>query len=77
VGTSAWFFLIVNYLKLPVQIFLWKNITLDVLVFDLTLVPFILIGGVAGVLSIKKISEPAYRKVIVALTLVSTIFLFI
>jgi uncharacterized membrane protein YfcA len=77
VGTSAWFFLIVNYLKVPVQIFLWKNISLDVLVFDLTLVPFILIGGVVGVFSIKKISEPAYRKVIVALTLLSTIFLFI
>jgi uncharacterized membrane protein YfcA len=77
VGTSAWFFLIVNYLKLPVQIFFWKNITVDVLVFDLTLVPFVLIGGVVGVITIKKISEPVYRKVIMALTLVSTVFLFI
>jgi uncharacterized membrane protein YfcA len=77
VGTSAWFFLIVNYLKLPVQIFLWKNITWDVLAFDLTLVPFVLIGGVIGVITIKKISEPVYRKVIMVLTLVSTIFMFI
>ncbi|AEF81303.1 sulfite exporter TauE/SafE family protein [Leadbettera azotonutricia] len=77
VGTSAWFFLIVNYIKLPVQVFLWKNITLDVLALDLTLIPFILIGGIVGVVSIKKISESLYRKVIVVLTLVSTIFLFI
>ncbi|MDR2617386.1 MAG: sulfite exporter TauE/SafE family protein [Treponema sp.] len=77
VGTSAWFFLIVNYLKLPIQIFIWKNITLDVLVFDLTLVPAILAGGIMGVLMIKKIPEPVYRKVIEVLTLVSVIFLFV
>jgi uncharacterized membrane protein YfcA len=77
VGTSAWFFLIVNYLKLPIQIFFWKNITQQALIFDLTLIPAILIGGIAGVFLVKKISEPVYRKIIEVLTLISTIFLFV
>jgi uncharacterized membrane protein YfcA len=77
VGTSAWFYLIVNYLKLPIQIFLWKNITWDTVVFDITLVPVIIAGTIGGIFWVKKIPEPVYRTVIVVLTLVSTIFLFI
>jgi uncharacterized membrane protein YfcA len=77
VGTSAWFYLIVNYLKIPIQVFMWKNITLETLMFDLTLVPVIVIGAIAGILLVKKISEPIYRKVIMVLTLVSAVFLFI
>jgi uncharacterized membrane protein YfcA len=77
VGTASWFFLIINYLKLPIQIFLWKNITLETALFDVTLVPVVLAGAVAGIILVKKISEPVYRKTIMILTLVSTIFLFI
>jgi uncharacterized membrane protein YfcA len=77
VGTSAWFYLIVNYLKLPIQIFMWKNITMETVMFDLTLIPVIIIGAMVGILLVKKISEPIYRKVIMALTLVSALFLFI
>jgi len=77
VGTAAWFYLIVNYLKLPVQIFLWKNITVQTVLFDLPLVPVIIIGAVLGVYLVKKISEPIYRKTIMVLTLISTVLLFI
>jgi uncharacterized membrane protein YfcA len=77
VGTASWFFLIVNYLKLPVQIFFWKNITVQTALFDLTLVPVVVIGAVLGIFLIKKISEPVYRKTIMILTLVSTVLLFI
>jgi uncharacterized membrane protein YfcA len=77
VGTSAWFFLIVNYLKLPIQIFIWKNITREVLIFDLTLVPAVLLGGIGGIFLVKKISEPVYRRIIEVLTLISTVFLFV
>ena len=77
VGTTAWFFLIVNYLKLPIQILFWKNITAKTLLFDLTLVPVVIIGAVLGIFLIKKIPEPVYRKIIMFLTLVSTVLLFI
>jgi len=77
VGTSAWFFLIVNYLKLPLQIFAWNNITAKTLLFDLTLIPAVIAGVILGIYLIKKISEPIYRKTMIILTLVSTVFLFI
>ena len=77
VGTTSWYFLIFNFLKFPAQIFLWKNISVQTLLFDLTAMPAVLAGGVLGVFLIKKISEPFYRKTIMILTLVSTILLFI
>jgi len=77
IGTSAQFFMIVNLLKLPIMIFLWKNITLEGFLFDLTLVPVILFGAVFGIFIVKKIPEKVFRKVIMILTLVSTVLLFI
>lgn len=77
VGTTAWYFLIVNFLKLPIQIFLWENITLKTLLFDVTLFPIVAVGAALGIFLIKKTPESAYRKIIMALTLVSAISLLI
>jgi uncharacterized membrane protein YfcA len=77
VGTTAWYFLIVNFLKLPIQIVLWKNITTQTLLFDLTLVPVILAGMALGIFLVKIIPEGAYRKTIMVLTLVSSVLLFV
>ena len=77
VGTSAWFFLILNYLKLPIQILVWKNITAQTLLFGLTLVPVVIASVILGIYLISKISEPIYRKAVIVLTLISTVFLFI
>ncbi|MCL2094049.1 MAG: sulfite exporter TauE/SafE family protein [Treponema sp.] len=77
VGTTAWFLLIINLSKLPIQGFLWHNISVQSLLFNLTLVPVIILGVLMGIVLIKKIPEGAYRKVIMALTLVSTILLFV
>jgi uncharacterized membrane protein YfcA len=77
VGTTSWYFLIINYLKLPIQIFIWKNITVKTILFDVTLLPVVLAGGIIGVFLIKKISDPIYRKVIILLTMISTVLLFL
>jgi len=77
VGTAAWFFMIVNFLKLPLQYFVWKNISGKTLLFDLTMMPVIAIGAWIGILFVKKISEKNYRLVIFALTLLSTLLLFL
>lgn len=34
VGTNAWFFLCVNYLKLPLQIFAWHRIRVGTISFS-------------------------------------------
>lgn len=54
VGTSAWFFLVVNYLKLPLQLFVWENITLQTLILNLFTIPIIIIGAVIGIWFVKK-----------------------
>ena len=77
VGTTAWYFLIVNYLKLPIHIFLWNTITVKTLLFDITQIPVIILGAGAGIFLIKKIPEPVFRKVIMFLTLLSSVLLFI
>jgi uncharacterized membrane protein YfcA len=77
VGTAAWFFLIVNYLKIPLQYFAWHNISAESLFFDVYMAPFVLAGVLLGILLVKKISESLFRTAIYALTLVSTVLLFV
>jgi uncharacterized membrane protein YfcA len=77
IGTAAWFFLIVNYLKLPLQYFVWHNITSQTLIFDAFMIPFMLIGAWLGIFFVKHISEAHYRVAVYALTLISTVLLFI
>ncbi|GHU82351.1 anion permease [Spirochaetia bacterium] len=77
VGTTAWFFLIINYLKLPLQYFLWHNITEATLRFDLLMVPFMIIGVWLGALFVKKVSEALYRLSVYVLTLAAALLLFL
>lgn len=73
VGTNAWFFLMVNYLKLPIQIFVWDNISLGSIAVDAVGIPFIFAGAVVGVWFVKKLPEKGYRWFIIAMTVASTI----
>ena len=73
VGTNAWFFLIINYSKLPLQIFAWDNISAKTLLIDLTALPFIFFGAFVGIWLVKRIPERWYRLLIMAMTFVSTL----
>ena len=77
VGTTAWYFFIVNFARLPIYIFVWKNISVRTVLFDLTLIPLIIAGAVVGIFLVKRIPELSYRKVVMVLTLISTALLFI
>lgn len=76
VGTAAWFFMIVNFLKLPLQYFVWHNISGETLLFDFAMFPTIAVGAWMGIIFVKKVSEKNYRIVVYALTFVSTLLLF-
>lgn len=76
VGTNAWFFLVINYLKIPVQVFAWNNITLQSLMLDACTVPFVLLGGLAGILLVKRLPEKGSRNVTTAATGLSVLMLF-
>ena len=77
VGTTAWFFLIINVLKVPLYIFAWEIISVRSALFSLGLFPLILAGAVLGVFLIKKISETVFRRLVIIMTLVATVLLFI
>jgi uncharacterized membrane protein YfcA len=75
VGTSAWFFLVVNYLKLPLQIFVWDNITLTTVALNALTIPFMITGAIAGIYFVKKVPEKTYRTFIIIVTILSTLML--
>ncbi len=77
IGTAAWFFFIINLLKIPLQIFFWKNISGATLTFDAIMIPAIAIGAVIGVLAAGKIPERAYRIFVMVMTGVSGILLLV
>ncbi|MEO6329267.1 MAG: sulfite exporter TauE/SafE family protein [Ginsengibacter sp.] len=77
IGTAAWVFLVVNYFKLPFQIFYWKNITPSTLQTDLVLLPALLAGFWAGVKVVSIIKDDSYRKIVIALTLIGALFIFL
>jgi uncharacterized protein len=75
IGTSAWFFLIVNFSKMPFQIFIWKNITLQTLGFNFILLPAIALGAFLGIKLVKFLPEKTYRIVILVSTAISALLL--
>jgi uncharacterized protein len=77
IGTAAWMFLIINLLKLPFQIFYWKNIDTASLRLDIYLLPAMFAGFWCGLKVVERIKDDGYRKVILALTLVGSVFIFL
>ena len=75
IGTAAWLFLIVNAIKLPFHIFVWKTISRETLMIDLKLIPGIILGLFIGVRLVKVIREKFYRKLILILTAIGAILI--
>jgi hypothetical protein len=77
IGTTAWFFAIINITKLPLQYFVWNNITANMLIIDFLAIPFVMVGAFIGIKLVRMIKEPAYRWSVVVITFISAIFVFI
>lgn len=77
IGTTAWFFLIVNFIKFPLQLFVWHNITSETLLLNLTALPAIAAGAFTGIWLVKKIPEQTYRTFVIVVTAVSAFLLLI
>lgn len=70
VATSAWFFFIVNLIKLPVHLFLWHSIDREGLLATLIFCPLITLGIVLGRGITKKLSEERYWNFVVLIVAV-------
>ena len=73
IGTAAWFFLVVNLVKLPFHIIVWKTVDISVILFDISLSPFILIGAFLGVYLVKMIPEKPYKIILIVSIIISTV----
>ena len=77
IGTGAWFFMIINLSKFPLQLFVWKNINTETLFIDLITLPAIAMGAFLGFKVVKIIPERAYRIFVIVITVISAFLLLL
>jgi uncharacterized membrane protein YfcA len=77
IGTTAWFFFIINLSKFPLQVLVWKNINFSTLAIDILVFPAIALGAWLGVLFVKRIPERAYKWFVIVITVLSAFMIFI
>lgn len=75
IGTTAWFFLVMNFFKVPFHVFVWDTISWSTILIDLTAIPAIIVGAILGVVIVRNLSEKVYRWFIIASTLVAALFM--
>jgi len=63
VGTSAWFFFVVNWLKVPLMASL-NQMTAESVKLNLMMLPFIAVGAAAGIFFLKRIPQKAFSTVV-------------
>jgi uncharacterized protein len=72
IGTSAWFFFIVNWLKVPFQVSL-GGINIHSVTTDLYLLPPIIIGAILGIIVLKKLPQKVFNIAAAVLTVLAAI----
>lgn len=77
IGINAWFFLVVNLLKVPLQAFVWDNITWGTFSLNLLMLPVIGLGALVGIRLVKLLPEMAFRRFIQAVTILSVLLMLI
>lgn len=77
IGTTAWFFAIINLTKLPLQYFVWNNIQEKTLLIDMMVIPFVMLGAYIGIKVVHAIPEQHYRWIVVFITFVSALLIFL
>ena len=72
IGTGAWYFLILNWLKIPIFISEGR-INLDSIKTDIIVFPLIVIGAVVGILLLKRIPQKAFKTVVQVLAVLAAL----
>lgn len=75
IGTTTWFFAIINGIRLPLNIFIWHTFTLSTLELVLLAAPLALVSVFAGARLVQKIPEKPYRYFRLAAIVVGGIYL--
>lgn len=75
VGTSVWFFCIVNLAKVPFHVFSWHTITPGTLLADLAVAPMAIAATLFGVRIVRLIPEKPYRIFMIVIASVGGLYL--
>ena len=75
-GSCAWYFLILNWLKIPIFVFEGR-ITFSAFKADLAMLPLLLIGGALGILFINKINQKVFETIIQVLIVATALYLIV
>lgn len=67
IGTSAWFFLVVNVVKVPFSLALGL-LDRDTLLMDAVLAPAVLVGAALGLVVVRRIPQARFEQAVLALT---------
>lgn len=76
VGTGAWFFFVINWLKVPFSANL-QLMTAQSVKLDLMMLPFIAVGAAVGILVLKRIPQKAFTAVVQILAAAAAVKLLI
>lgn len=73
VGSAAWLFFMTNLFKVPFHVFVWKTMSMQTLMLNLKLSPFLLVGFFVGARVLKFFRDDFYRKFIIAVTAIGAL----
>ncbi|MEJ5056113.1 sulfite exporter TauE/SafE family protein [Sphingobacterium sp. MYb382] len=76
-ATSAWFIMLLNLTKVPLQAFVWHNLSWAGFYLNVMAIPFILLGGIIGIRLVKILPEKLFRYLIMGLVLTSAMLLIL
>ncbi|WP_140938957.1 sulfite exporter TauE/SafE family protein [Sphingobacterium lumbrici] len=77
VATGAWFIMILNYIKIPLQFFVWQNISWAGVLLNFIALPFIVLGGVLGIKLVKILPEKEFRITITCMVIISCVLMIL
>ena len=72
VGTGAWFFLLMNWTKLPIFV-CQERITMQSAMADLIMLPFIIVGAIIGIVMLKHISQEWFNRIVVIFSIIAAL----
>lgn len=75
-GTAAWFFAVVNLVKVPMLAGLGL-VNVPVLVMDAVLVPFVIVGALVGMRLANRMNQQFFDRLVIVLTVVGAAYLLI
>jgi uncharacterized membrane protein YfcA len=75
-GTAAWFFLILNLIKVPFVVGL-DVLTWDSLLISLRFIPALLVGGILGAVAFRRMNQRVFTTVALSLSALAALWLII